>query len=64
MTPAEAIHAATVNAAELCGMSDDIGTLEPGKYADFVVYFDSPLEDIAAIQRPHQVFKGGVPVSP
>ncbi len=59
MTPAETIFAATVNAAELCGLSDEIGTLEPGKYADFVVYFENPLEDIGAIRRPHMVFKGG-----
>lgn len=63
MTPADAIKAATVNAAELCDQSENIGTLEPGKYADFLVFYDSPLDDIAAIRRPHQIFKGGVPVS-
>jgi imidazolonepropionase-like amidohydrolase len=62
MTPEEAIHAATVNAAELCGQSENIGTLEPGKYADFVVYISSPLDGINAILKPHMVFQGGRPI--
>ncbi len=36
MTPATAIQAATVNAAELLGLRDEVGTLEPGKRADLI----------------------------
>jgi imidazolonepropionase len=38
MTPAEAITAATVNAAYSLGRGGDIGTLEPGKLADFAIH--------------------------
>jgi imidazolonepropionase len=38
MTPAEAINAATVNAAFAVGRGDCAGSLEKGKNADFVVY--------------------------
>src|SRR5438046_7186892 len=38
MTPAEAIRAATINAAHSIGWSDEIGSLEPGKRADFVIH--------------------------
>ena len=36
LTPAQAIHAATSNAADLIGRAKDVGTLEPGKYADVI----------------------------
>src|SRR5947209_11243449 len=36
MTPAQAIHAATTNAADLIGRSKDVGSIEPGKYADII----------------------------
>ncbi len=38
MTPAEAITAATVNAAHSLRQGHEIGSLEPGKYADFAVH--------------------------
>jgi imidazolonepropionase len=38
MTPAEAIAAATINAAYSLGRGDIIGSLEPGKLADFVIH--------------------------
>lgn len=62
MPPAEAIKAATVNAADLCGMSDDIGSLLPGRYADLVVFDENPIDSISAIRRPFMVFKGGAPI--
>ena len=62
MTPAEAINSATINAADLCGRSDDIGSLKPGRFADLVVYARNPLDDIRAIRSPFMVFQGGRPI--
>jgi imidazolonepropionase-like amidohydrolase len=60
MTPAQAIVAATVNAADLLGMSADVGTLEPGKYADLVAVQGDPLSDVTVLKAPRRVIKGGV----
>jgi imidazolonepropionase-like amidohydrolase len=59
MTPLEAIQAATVRASELIGMSDRIGTLEQGKYADVVAVSGDPLADIQAMENVVFVMKGG-----
>ncbi len=60
MTPADALAAATVGAADLCGLADEIGTLEGGKAADIVAIEGNPLEDIAAMWDVVFVMKGGV----
>jgi imidazolonepropionase-like amidohydrolase len=60
MTPAEIIHAATSNAAELLGWQDRIGTLEVGKLADIIAIPGDPLKDVTALQRAKFVMKGGV----
>ena len=62
MTPAQAIQAATVNAADLLGLSGEIGTLEAGKAADLVAVDADPLADVQVLKRPRYVMKGGVPV--
>ena len=58
MTPAQAIVAATMNPAEAFGLSD-VGTLSPGKSADFIVLDASPLDDIANLRRISQVWLRG-----
>jgi imidazolonepropionase-like amidohydrolase len=59
MTPAAAIAAATVNAAELLGLAGEIGTLEPGKRADLVAVAGDPLRDVAALREVVLVMKDG-----
>jgi imidazolonepropionase-like amidohydrolase len=59
MPPLEIIRAATVNAAELLGMSRDIGALERGKYADIIAVSGDPLRDVLELQRARFVMKGG-----
>ena len=51
MTPARAIHAATVNGAAILRLSDRIGTLEAGKSADLIAVAGNPLEDISELRR-------------
>jgi imidazolonepropionase-like amidohydrolase len=60
MTPLQAIQTATVNAADLLGWSDRIGTLEPGKFADIVAVNGDPTKDVTMLQNPVMVMKGGV----
>jgi imidazolonepropionase-like amidohydrolase len=64
MTTLQAIEAATRLAAEACGVSALVGTLEPGKEADLFVVGGNPLEDIERIADVQAVYLGGHPVGP
>ncbi len=59
MTPAQAIIAATVNAADLLGLADQIGTLEPGKRADLIAVGGDPLQDVTVLKQVRFVMKDG-----
>lgn len=59
MAPLELIRAATINNAELLGRLGDVGSLEPGKFADVVAVPDDPLKDPTVLQRVSFVMKGG-----
>jgi imidazolonepropionase-like amidohydrolase len=59
LTPLQAIQTATVNAADLLGWSDRIGTIEPGKFADIVAVNGDPTKDVTLLQHPVFVMKGG-----
>jgi imidazolonepropionase-like amidohydrolase len=63
-TPEQALHAATKSAAELMGLQDELGTIEPGKRADLVVLDGDPLEFDGYEDRIEQVWKDGVRVVP
>jgi imidazolonepropionase-like amidohydrolase len=58
LTPEQALRSATGVAADCLGL-DDIGTLEPGTWADFVVLGEDPLQDIQATTTLERVFIGG-----
>ncbi|KAA3439300.1 metal-dependent hydrolase family protein [Rufibacter hautae] len=60
MPAMEAIKAATVRAADLLGMSAKLGTIEKGKFADFVAVSGNPLQDIKLLQQVSFVMKDGV----
>jgi imidazolonepropionase-like amidohydrolase len=60
MTPAQAIRSATATAAELLGMQDSLGTIDPGKLADVVAVPGDPLADISLMEKVDFVMKAGV----
>ena len=59
MTEMDVIVAATINAADLIDMSDAIGTIETGKFADLIAVDASPLENIEELLDVDFVMKGG-----
>jgi len=59
MTPEQAIRSATGTAAALLGWSDQVGTLETGKFADIVATPGDPQADITALEKVDFVMKGG-----
>jgi imidazolonepropionase-like amidohydrolase len=60
MTPIQIIVAATRNAAHVCNLEEEIGTLEPGKLADILVVEGNPLEDLQALTEVRMVIHNGV----
>ncbi|MEA5387973.1 amidohydrolase family protein [Haloarculaceae archaeon H-GB11] len=61
-SPMEALVAGTQTAAEVLGIENDVGTLEPGKSADVLVVDGDPLDDIEVFGReanPALVLKQG-----
>lgn len=59
LTNLQAIQAATVNAADLLGWSDKVGTLEPGKYGDLIAVKGDPMADTSVLEHVAFVMKGG-----
>jgi imidazolonepropionase-like amidohydrolase len=59
MTPMQAIQSATSKAAEMLGMTGQIGTVAPGAYADIVAVSDDPLKDVKALEHVGFVMKDG-----
>ena len=60
LTPMEAIKTATSSAADLIGDAADIGSVQPGRYADLVAVSGDPLKDVTELERVKFVMKGGV----
>ena len=59
MTPLQAIQTATLNAADLLGWADKVGTLEPGKWADLIAVDGDPLKDVTTLEQVKFVMKAG-----
>lgn len=59
-TQMQAIQTATINAADLLGQSEKIGTIENGTFADVIAVRGNPLEHISILENVSFVMKGGV----
>lgn len=60
MTPMDAIGTATWNAADLIGDTQDIGSVQAGRYADIIAVTGDPLADVTVLEHVQFVMKGGV----
>lgn len=64
LSPMAALQAATKNAAEALGKGTELGTVEPGKFADLLILDAHPLEDLSNTLSIHRVMKAGVIYDP
>jgi imidazolonepropionase-like amidohydrolase len=60
MKPMDAIKSATINAADLLGMKDQLGSIEAGKIADVVAVDGDPIKDAKVFGKVVFVMKDGV----
>ncbi len=60
LTPMQAIQAATVNAADLIGLKNKLGSVKAGNYADIIAVEGNPLDDITILENVKFVMKAGV----
>ncbi|MFJ2864222.1 amidohydrolase family protein [Kitasatospora sp. NPDC087314] len=59
LSAAQALRSATVVPARLCGVEDDLGTVEAGKLADLTVVEGDPFRDFADLARTSRVMRDG-----
>jgi imidazolonepropionase-like amidohydrolase len=62
--PAEVLQMATLGAARAAGQGDRLGSIEPGKLADFILVDGDPSADPGALRNLRLVVKDGVPLDP
>jgi imidazolonepropionase-like amidohydrolase len=59
LTPAEALRAATIDAARLLGLEGKVGEIKQGAFADIIAVAGDPTKDINAVEHVLFVMKGG-----
>jgi imidazolonepropionase-like amidohydrolase len=59
MTPLAAIQTATINASDLLGAKFNVGTLDPGKFADVIAVDGDPTKDVTILEHVKFVMRGG-----
>jgi len=59
MTPMQIIVAGTINAATVCDLENNLGTIEAGKIADIIIVKDNPLEDLESLLNVEMVIHNG-----
>jgi imidazolonepropionase-like amidohydrolase len=64
LTPLQAIAVATGKSAEILDVSENLGTLVPGKDADFLVLDGNPLQDISNTEKLSAVWQAGKSIKP
>jgi imidazolonepropionase-like amidohydrolase len=62
MSPVDVLRAATLNSADLLGISGRIGAIEAGEFADIIAVEGVPLKDVKDLKRVRFVMKGGLVV--
>lgn len=60
LTPSQAIAAATVGAADALDRKDQIGSIEPGKWADLIAVAGDPLADVTRLEKVDFVMRHGI----
>ena len=60
LSPPDAIRSATINGARLLRQESNLGSLEPGKFADLIAIRENPLNNIHGLKRLSLVMKGGI----
>ena len=64
LTPMEVLKVATFDNARVMAREKDLGTVEPGKYADLIILDGNPLEEISNTRKIHRVIKDGLILEP
>ena len=62
ISPIDAIRIGTLNGAIFLGREREMGSIEPGKFADLVLLAADPVADIRNVRTVQRVWKGGIEI--